>query len=94
MSEKETYRYEPQSVSHPGETLKRTLDALELTQTAFARRVGQTTKSISNIVQGKAPITAESAIAFEHALDIPASFWNARQALYDEAVARLKDRIE
>lgn len=92
MSEELTYRYEPQTVSHPGETLKRTLDALELTQTSFARRVGQTPKSISNIVQGKAPITPDSALAFEHVLDVPASFWNARQAAYDEAFARHRER--
>ncbi len=92
MTDQQTYRYQPDMVSHPGETLKRTIEALGLSQKEVARRTGQTPKHISEIVNGKARISSEAALAFERVLDVSASFWNARQAKFDEAVARQKER--
>lgn len=92
MTDQQTTRYRPETVSHPGETLKRTIEALGLSQKEVARRTGQTPKHISEIINGKARISSDTALAFERVLDVSASFWNARQAKYDEAVARQKDR--
>lgn len=59
----------------PGETLLETLEYMEMTQKEFATRVNMSVNIINEIIKGKAPITADTAIKFEAVLEIPASFW-------------------
>lgn len=87
MTNKQTYSYQPTSVTHPGESLKRTIDALGLNQREVARRTGMSPKHISQIINAKASITPDAAVTFERVLEVPASFWNARQKKYDEGIA-------
>jgi addiction module HigA family antidote len=79
--------YTPEEVSPPGETLVETLDAIGMRQSELARRAGRPLKTINEIVQGKAAITAETALHLECVLGVPASFWNNREAQYREALA-------
>lgn len=81
--------YHPDSVSAPGETLSETLNALEMSQTELAKRMGRPIKTINEIIQGKAAITAETALQLEQVLHIPASFWLKREQHYREYLARL-----
>lgn len=83
--------YTPDIVSAPGETLLETLDELGMSQAELARRIGRPKKTINEIVQGKAAITAETALQLERALGIPAKFWLTREAQYREALARLDE---
>ena len=81
-------QYRPQTVSPPGETLAETLEELEMSQAELARRMGRPTKTINEIIQGKAAILPETALQLENVLGIPASFWMAREMAYRTALAR------
>lgn len=80
--------YTPEEVSPPGDTLSETLEAIGMTQAELALRTGRPLKTINEIIQGKAAITAETALQLERVLSIPAAFWNNREAQYREALAR------
>jgi len=80
--------YAPEEVSPPGETLGETLAVIGMTQAELALRTGRPLKTINEIVQGKAAITAETALQLERVLKVPAAFWNNREAQYREALAR------
>ena len=63
-----------------------------MSQAQLADRMGRPKKTVNEIVKGLAAITPETAIQFERVLGIPATFWNSRQRLYDEACARKTSR--
>ena len=91
MIEKKTDAYLPDYAVPPGETLRETLEALHMTQAELAERTGRPKKTINEILQGKAAITADTALQFERALGVPASFWNNLERYYQEALARLRE---
>jgi HTH-type transcriptional regulator / antitoxin HigA len=88
MTETMKTQYQPQTVSPPGGTLAETLEELEMSQAELARRMGRPTKTINEIVQGKAAILPETALQLENVLGIPASFWMTREMAYRTALAR------
>lgn len=88
MVNKIVNEYEPEAVSHPGETLKDLLDELNMSQSELASRTGRPIKTINEIYNGKSGITPETAIQFERVLGVPASFWNNRQRIYEECIVR------
>ncbi|MEW6755722.1 MAG: HigA family addiction module antitoxin [Candidatus Latescibacterota bacterium] len=88
MATRPVNQYEPDEVSHPGETLRELLDERHIHQSTLAARTGRPEKTISEIINGKAAITAETALQLEFALGMPAPFWLARQRNYDEWLAR------
>jgi HTH-type transcriptional regulator/antitoxin HigA len=83
-AQREWHPYQPTNVPAPGETLRETLDELGLTQTKLATRTGLTLKHINQIIQGNAAISPETAVALERSTDVPASFWNALEANYQD----------
>lgn len=91
MSSALSNEYQPDSVSSPGETLLETLNTLEMSQADLARRMGRPVKTMNEIIQGKAAITAETALQLEQVLHVPASFWLNREQNYREALARLAE---
>lgn len=92
MPDRNLLRYEPDSVSAPGDTLQETLDTLGMSQAEFAARTGRSAKTINEIIKGKAPITPGMALQFERVLGVPASFWMNYERSYREAVARAEER--
>lgn len=78
----------------PGESLKDVLEEQDMTQAELASRMGRPTKTISEIINGKAKITADTAIQLETVLGIPAQFWINLQAKYDEDLARVREKEE
>ena len=74
----------------PGETLKEYLDDINMSQKELAKRTGLTEKYISEIINGKAPISQDTSIKLEYVLEIPASFWNDLELNYQETKARIK----
>ena len=82
--------YYPDYVSPPGETLREILEDRGVSQAELAIRTGRPKKTISEIVNGKAAITPETALQLELVLGIPADFWNAREQHYREYLARLE----
>jgi HTH-type transcriptional regulator/antitoxin HigA len=87
-NEQETI-YQPRRVPHPGEVIADYLEDNGWSQRDLARRSGLTPKTISEICNGKAPITPPTSLAFEKVLQRPAHFWLNLQRQFDEAEARL-----
>ncbi len=83
-------QYNPKIVSHPGQTLGRKIQELEMSVKEFAVRTSKPEKTIIAVLKGSSSITPDMAVAFENVTRIPAHFWMARQRKYDEAVAREK----
>jgi addiction module HigA family antidote len=79
---------------HPGEGLKEdVLVPLGLTVTETAKALGISRKTLSEIVNGKSPITPDIAVRLERAFaNPPADMWLRLQAAYDlrRAQRRLK----
>jgi HTH-type transcriptional regulator / antitoxin HigA len=86
MSTKIPHR--PDYAFHPGETLAETLEALGMTQKELAERAGRPLKTINEIIQGKAAVTADTALQLERVTGVPASFWNNAQRNYEAFLAR------
>lgn len=76
--------YRPTSVSPPGETLSELLEEKGISQKLLSLRLGRSGKNLSQIVNGRAPITPELAVDLERVLGTPARFWLAREARYQE----------
>lgn len=84
--------YEPNEVLQPGETLRETLDAIEMSQMQLAQRTGLSTKHINQIIQGQSALTHDTAISLERATGVPARLWNALEAQYRDQLARERER--
>jgi addiction module HigA family antidote len=80
----------PQSACHPGSTILEYLEHAGWSQRDLARRTGLTPKTISEICNGKGPVTTPTALALERALGRPAHFWLSLQQQFDEAAERAK----
>ena len=59
-----------------------------MSQTYLAWATGYTLKHINRVIQGKARININLALALEEELGTPARFWMVRQVDYDLALAR------
>jgi addiction module HigA family antidote len=79
---------------HLGEGLRQDMLApLDLTITETAKALGISRKILSDIVNGKSPITPEIAVRLERAfLRPPADMWLRLQAAYD--LCRAKQRLK
>src|SRR5271154_6190827 len=86
-----TNLFEPDYAIHPGETLAETLEELGMSQAELAQRMGRPLQMISEIIQGKKAITAETALQLERATGVPANFWNSSQRNYEATLARLEE---
>ena len=73
---------------HPGEHLEEFLEDLEITQLQFAKAIGVTPYRVSQIMNRRAPITAEMALRIGKAFGQSAEFWMNLQKMYDLEVAR------
>lgn len=83
------HKYEPDYAVAPGATLKEAIDERGMSQQLLAVRLGMAEKTISQIVNGIAPITCGTAEKLELVLGIPASYWNRRELAYRESLARV-----
>ena len=73
---------------HPGRILfERCLRPFEISQNALASAMGMPPRRVNEIVLGKRSITAETALALEEVLGLPAHYWMALQADYDIEMA-------
>ena len=85
-------QYVPDYLVKPGEILEEYLDSLGMSQLELATRTGLSKKTINEIMQGKSPITPETALKLERVLERPAHFWNNLERQYQENRTRLADR--
>jgi HTH-type transcriptional regulator/antitoxin HigA len=82
--------FAPDWVSPPGDTILDLIEERGWTQAELAKRLGYTEKHISQLINGKVPLTDEAALRLERVLGSNASFWLAREAKYREHCARLE----
>jgi plasmid maintenance system antidote protein VapI len=78
----------------PGETIREILEERGIPQVDFAARMGKSEKFISQLINGKASLSYETAIDLERVLGVPASFWNAAEATYRDLLARQHTEVE
>lgn len=84
---------ERELLSKPGDTIIETLDELGMTQAELATRMGKTTSKVNDIISAKEPISMATALLLEKVLGIDASFWNNREKLYREKLARIDELV-
>lgn len=82
--------YQPHIAIHPGKTVERSIEGLGMTQKQLAARTGLSEKHISQIVNGEASITAETALLFANAIGGTAAFWGNLDKGYRETLARIE----
>lgn len=76
---------------HPGSVVRHAcLDALDLSVSDAALLLGVSRQALSNVVNGRANISAEMAIRLEKAFGSTADTWLRMQMAYDLAQARSK----
>ncbi|MEX2160270.1 MAG: HigA family addiction module antitoxin [Dehalococcoidia bacterium] len=73
---------------HPGEFLAEEFQVRGMTQRELARQLGRPEQVVSEIVNGKKGITAETALGLESVLGASADFWLGLQMTYELAKAR------
>jgi len=73
----------PDHASHPGELLAEELEERGMSQRALAQEIGRPVQAINEICRGRKRITAETALALQDTLDIPAHVWLGLQMQYD-----------
>lgn len=66
----------------PGETIREILEERAISQVDFATRLGRSEKFVSQLINGKASLTYETAIELERVLGVSATFWNRAEATY------------
>jgi HTH-type transcriptional regulator/antitoxin HigA len=86
----ELFEHRPDYAVPPGETLRDTLEAKDMSQAELARRTGLSTKHVNQVIQGVVALTPEMALALEHVLGVPARMWNALEANYRQRELRLR----
>jgi addiction module HigA family antidote len=74
--------YAPDYATPPGEIFEEVLEDLGMTESAFAERCDMSSELVSRIINGRAPVTPETALRFEQVLGISASLWNSLEANY------------
>lgn len=82
--------YLPNKAVHPGHIISRTLEREGMTQKGLSERTGLTEKHLSQIINGDASITVETALLLENALGGAASFWINLEKNYQETKARIE----
>ena len=92
MNSEEKNEHDPDYAVPPGETLLETMEHLELSRQELAQRMDCPVKAVRQLVQGKASLTAETALKLEKITGIPSSFWNNAEANYRKRLARNKEQ--
>jgi len=92
LKAKKRYGFEPDFAIAPGETLKETMESLNMAQKELAVRTGLTVQSLNRIFKGEQPITYETANKLELTTGVPARMWNNLEAQYREQLAKIEER--
>ncbi len=78
----------PPMAIHPGEHLAEELKELHMSAAALARHLKVPTNRITQILNGRRDITADTALRLAHFFDTSAEFWVNLQSLYDLRIAQ------
>ncbi len=72
---------------HPGEHLAEQLEALQMSASEFARRIDVPPNRVTELLNGRRAITADTALRLASAFDTSARFWMNLQNIYDLRLA-------
>ena len=78
---------------HPGEMLRDELQARGMSQRKFAGIIGMPYTAFNEIINGKRPITTDTALKIEAATGIAAAMWLGLQADYNMQTARNDNQL-
>lgn len=81
--------YAPDWVSPPGETVLDMAQERGWTQAELAQRLGYTEKHVSQLINGKVPLSIDAAQRLERVVGGTVDFWQAREANFQHHKARL-----
>lgn len=76
----------------PGEYLEEWIDDQDLSQQRVAELLGSSRKQVNEIINGRAPITSDTAMRLERVVGIPAGSWLRYEAAYRADLARISDQ--
>lgn len=79
---------------HPGEILKDEIEYRGISQRELARRMGLTYSVVSELLNGKRPLSIKNALLFEAALNIPADSLMRIQLKYDLQLAEQDQALQ
>lgn len=82
--------FRPDWISPPGDTIADLLEERGWSQAELADRLGYTRKHVSLLINGKAPVTDDTALRLERVLGGQAGFWMTREAGFRAQRARLE----
>ncbi len=78
---------------HPGEMLRDELQARGISQRKFAKIIGMPYTAFNEIINGKRPITTDTALKIEAATGISATMWIGLQTDYNMQTARRDNKL-
>lgn len=84
--------FRPEWASAPGETIVELLSERRLSLDDFASKMGMSSQSAANLLEGKSTITVEMARKLEEVLGGSRQFWIARDGQYREDASRLFEK--
>lgn len=88
MTESAT-RFAPEWASPPGDTIADLLEERGWSQQELAQRLDYSEKHVSQLINGKVPLTEDAAARLASVLGAPVGFWLKREAQYREQLAKL-----
>lgn len=92
VNKKDNNKFIPTIAIAPGETIRENMDFLGMNQKELATRLDITPKHLSNIINGKSPITYETALKLESVIGPSAQFWMNLESNYQLNKARLEEQ--
>lgn len=93
-NKKESRNFMPTVAIPPGETIRENMKALGMDQEELAARMDITTKHLSNIINGIAPLTYETALKLETIIGPSSKFWMNLETNYQLDKAKLEKQEE
>ena len=75
---------------HPGEHLAEELEALDISASELARKLGVPTNRVTQILNGTRAVTGDTALRLAHFFGTSAQFWLNLQSLHDLRLAQQK----
>lgn len=92
MTVNRQYTFNPDYTVHPGEILGEALQTRSISQSEFASRCGLSEKHVSQIINGRASITSETALMFEQVLGVRARLWMNLESNHRLHLARSEEQ--
>lgn len=80
-------------ITIPGKIINEFAEVYSISQKSLARRLAMNTKTVNEIIKGKAPITIETAKKLEYIFDAPASFWLNLENAYRMDLYNLNEKL-